>query len=124
MRRACSLRGCACWLPVLPPLTPALPCPALPPPALPSFYPMWPAPSPRASDGVRLPSNPHIRAVEGGLVAVGLDGEDVVLLLDRALALDSSHQVKAGGGAGLGGGGGGGAVCCGATRLLGCPVEM
>eukprot|EP00198_Chlamydomonas_reinhardtii_P009583 XP_001698920.1 predicted protein [Chlamydomonas reinhardtii] len=49
--------------------------------------------NPRASDGVRLPSNPHIRAVEGGLVAVGLDGEDVVLLLDRALALDSSHQV-------------------------------
>ncbi|KAG2435967.1 hypothetical protein HYH02_011681 [Chlamydomonas schloesseri] len=49
--------------------------------------------SPRASDGVRLPSNHHIRAVEGGLVAVGLDGEDVVLILDRALALDSTHQV-------------------------------
>ncbi|GLC77152.1 hypothetical protein PLESTF_001891900 [Pleodorina starrii] len=43
--------------------------------------------------GVRLQPNSQLRAVEGGLVAVALSGDEVVISLDRALDLDRTHQV-------------------------------
>ncbi|GIM09054.1 hypothetical protein Vretimale_12937 [Volvox reticuliferus] len=43
--------------------------------------------------GIRLQPNTHLRAVEGGLVAVALTGDDFAITLDRALDLDRSHQV-------------------------------
>ncbi|GFR49701.1 hypothetical protein Agub_g11852 [Astrephomene gubernaculifera] len=49
--------------------------------------------SSRAGDGVRLQPHTGLRAVEGGLVAVALSGQDFAIALDRALDLDRSHQV-------------------------------
>ncbi|EFJ40679.1 hypothetical protein VOLCADRAFT_108027 [Volvox carteri f. nagariensis] len=43
--------------------------------------------------GVRLQPNTQLRAVEGGLVLVALEGEDFAISLDRALDLDRTHQV-------------------------------
>ncbi|KXZ51643.1 hypothetical protein GPECTOR_12g607 [Gonium pectorale] len=53
----------------------------------------WHISSTRGGSGERLPSNHHVRAVEGGVVAVSLDGSEFAIALDRALDLDRTHQV-------------------------------
>ena len=49
--------------------------------------------SSRGGEGIRLQPNTQLRAVEGGVVAVALTGEDFAIALAQALNLDRTHQV-------------------------------